>query len=87
MKNEYSPKEMALIKHYFPDFDDETLEHLTAYPLYRIMVEEAFVNLNGDLDEDIFYKSLRNCMIALRECKIFRLTPEFDALIDDGVLT
>jgi len=79
----YSEKELALIHYYFPQFDDRALESITALPLYRMMVEEAFMSDNCD---DIFSCSLRRCMNALRECKIYRLAPEFDALIDDRVL-
>jgi hypothetical protein len=80
----YSEKEIALIRHYFPDQVEHVLSGrgLSAYHFYRMMAEKAFIENKND----IFDKSLRRCLAVLIDCTVRRLTPEFDALIDDGVL-
>jgi hypothetical protein len=48
-----------------------------------MMVEEAFLNNNNN---NIFTQSLRRCYQAFVDCKIYRLTPEWDVLISDKIL-
>lgn len=74
----YSEKEMELIR----SLDcQEMLPFMLPHPVYRMMVEKVFMDNINDERSD----SLRRCIQAwngLHEEKIFRLTPEWDALID-----
>lgn len=61
---------------------EELLERLQDEPvtMYRIVSEEAFIkDLRGPLVD-----SLRRCLSALRTCSMYRMTDEFDALIQLG---
>jgi hypothetical protein len=70
---DYSEKEKQLIK----AFGYENLLTVVAPTLYRMMVEKAFINdMKGPHVE-----SLRRCAKALQECKIYRLTKEWDDMI------
>jgi hypothetical protein len=84
MDCQYSEKEVALIKHFVPFLmESDAYKDFVPYPLYRIMVEHAFL---ANQKEDFYITSLRECLRSLITCKIYRCTPEWDALIDDRVL-
>ena len=73
---EYSQKELKLIEHYgFLEIIKKV--ELNPPSLYRMMMEKAFV----DNDQDIYHEALRKCMEAFMDCKIYRLTKEWDDLI------
>ena len=77
MNTQYSEKELKLIK--FFGFDDLAEKEIFNPPeLYKLMVEKAFCkNLTGKEVE-----SLRRCYNALIKCKVYRMTKEWDNLID-----
>ena len=74
--DDYSRKELALIKHY--GFED-LIPSVPPVSLYRVIIEHAFIR--GE--ENAFQYSLRRVARALQQCRPYRMTPEFDALIDD----
>lgn len=76
--NNYSEKEIELLKYF------GISEHLlgdcciSAPALYRVAVEKAFCeNMKG-----VEVESLRRCYNALQKCSIYRLTKEWDAMIE-----
>jgi len=70
---DYSEKEIKLIE----TFGYGDLLSVNAPSLYRMMAEKAFIaDMKGPHVE-----SLRRCMKAIQECKIYRLTKEWDDLI------
>jgi len=79
MKALYSEPEMKLMRTFRIPEALLKDEFVSAPQLYRIMVEEAF--LYPDKYEDNAIESLRRCYWAIMECKIYRMTPEWDALI------
>jgi len=75
----YSEKEMAIFTYFgvgdiasFIDFQN----------IYKMAMLNAFIRN----DQTFYSESLRNCIKAWQECKIYRMTPEWEALIDDRVL-
>jgi hypothetical protein len=77
MKPEYSQKEIDLIRYF--GYDDLIHDNnISAPTIYRMMVEKAFLcDLRGKPVE-----SLRRCQRTLNSCFIYRLTPEWDAMIE-----
>jgi hypothetical protein len=76
----YSEKEIALFR-LFPQFVmSEWIynPHLPPYLLYR---ELALLCFKEDDTDSCRANSVRRCLIACEEAKIFRCTEEFDALI------
>ena len=71
----YSEPEIRLIKYF--GFD-EVRKHIAPMPLYRLMVQSAFIR--GQEDEPT--KALRRGFTALIKSEVDRLTKEFDALIE-----
>jgi hypothetical protein len=77
MKNEYSQKEIDLFKYFGYDYFVSD-GHISAPVIYRMMVEKAFLeDMKGKPVE-----SLRRCQKALNSCSVYRLTPEWDAMIE-----
>ena len=81
MKANYSDKEFAMIKALSPQWAKIIEEgrdgSLAEVSVLRILVEHCFIeNLQG-----LAVESLRRCYKAIRECKPYRMTPEYDALI------
>ena len=77
MKNEYSQKEIDLFK-YFGYYDLIRDTNISAPVIYRMMIEKAFLeDMKGKPVE-----SLRRCQKALNSCSVYRLTPEWDAMIE-----
>jgi hypothetical protein len=74
MKNEYSKKEQELIA-YFGYSDISASSTCNSLSLYLLMVKKAFMNDDRTVAAD----SLRRCMANFG--KIYRMTPEWDALI------
>jgi hypothetical protein len=77
---EYSDKEMKLFSYFgfgcLADRGDDSC--ITAPVIYRMCVEKAFLNnMQGEAVE-----SLRRCFSALVGSKVFRMTPEWDEMID-----
>lgn len=72
---EYSEKEKALI-------DSFGFSHMIAYDypyaLYRIIAEDCFINNKTGKNVE----SLRRILSALRNCTVYRMTKEFDDLIE-----
>ena len=80
MNTQYSKKELKLINFFgFKDLiEKDEFDTLDPPIIYRIMVEKAFCeNLTGKEVE-----SLRRCYNALIKCKVYRMTKEWDNLID-----
>lgn len=78
ISEKYSPAEILMITTHF-GFGN-LVNHCEPLPLYRMMVEIAFMTN----DQTWGAHSLRRCMEALNNqgrMKIFRMTPEWDALI------
>lgn len=77
MKTEYSEKEIKLINYF--GFKNIIYDCSILPPtIYRMMVEKAFSeNMNGKEVE-----SLRRCYNALVKCKTYRMTKEWDSMID-----
>lgn len=72
----YSQKEIILIKHY--GLEIVALgDGVFAPQIYRLMIEKAFIRK----EDNAYSESVRNCAIAINECKIYRRTPEWEALI------
>lgn len=71
---EYSEKELELIRHF--GFGDVASN---AYPpmIYNMMAVKAFMNN----DHSNYAHSLRRCIRALETGSCYRMTPEWDALI------
>ena len=75
--HEYSKKEIQMFTALNPFYKKLIESNMAASGLYRIAVEDCFVqNLQGSAVE-----SLRRTATALRDCKPYRMTPEFDSLI------
>jgi hypothetical protein len=73
----YSDKEVLLFKEFQLD---HLLSHVAPVTLYHMAMEKAFItDLRGSAVD-----SLRRCLIAIKDCGAYRMTPEFDALIDIG---
>lgn len=70
----YSEKEVKLLTRYLTT---ELVNSCNAVSVYSLAVEEAFIKNNNDC----YAESLRRCKKALNECKIYRMTKEFDDLI------
>ena len=75
----YSDKERKLLNWF--DIPDAVIDcsSCAAPTLYRMAVENAY------LDQYTYgceTESLRRCAKALRDCSVYRLTPEWDAMID-----
>lgn len=75
MKVEYSDKELKLIHAYLCV---GLIPHVSPEQLYRRMMEKAFLSN----DQSDYAKSLRRCIEAFRKCKPYRLTKEWDEMID-----
>jgi len=80
MTKQYSDKELQLFEYFgfgkllVNDGD----ERIAAPVIYRMLVEKAFAdNMQGPEVE-----SLRRCFNALQQCSPYRLTEEWDALIE-----
>ena len=75
----YSPKEiqlLTLLGYQYLFSEDQA----SVFPptIYRMATHDAFLsNLQGPLAD-----SLRRCAKAIDNCDPYRMTPEFDALID-----
>jgi hypothetical protein len=77
MENEYSQKEIDLFK-YFGYDDLASCRSITVPVIYSMMVEKAFLcDMHGKPVE-----SLRRCQKALNSRSVYRLTPEWDAMIE-----
>lgn len=76
---EYTEAEVKLIKSVSPHWANVITKcEINPTNLYRILAEEAFTdNLQGPSIE-----ALRRVCKAIRSCKIYRHTPEFDALCE-----
>ena len=75
MINDYSTKELQMFVSL--GYEDIIVTTLPPPNLYRIAAEEAFINdSRGSAVE-----SLRKCCKALRNCKVYRMTPEWDEMI------
>jgi hypothetical protein len=75
MAEEYSKKEEKLIE--LLGFS-HLLECLSPVELYKLMAEDAFIeNRTGKAIE-----SLRRCLKAINKAKPYRMTDEFDDLIE-----
>ena len=72
---EYSANEMLLFKHYRVD---DICQQIMPHDLYRMMAEKAF--LANEQSE--YADALRRGLEAMKSCFPYRLTPEFDKLID-----
>jgi hypothetical protein len=76
---EYSEKEMKLFEY----FGMKKIAHfIVPYQLYNMCADEAFLNKYSEGKET---ESLRRCFKVLEhisEHTIYRMTPEFDALIE-----
>ena len=81
---EYSEKEVALLGHYFTRVEEmlssSSMAPVMIFPMAGI---KAFVSNEND---EVFDASLRRCIEALNNCKPYRDTPEWEALIDNRVL-
>lgn len=79
--HEYSDAEVKLASKF--GFNLEVMKHNAALPIYRVMVETAFMYDMKGPEVD----ALRRCMRAFNETdeskKIYRLTPEWDAMIGE----
>lgn len=74
---QYSDKELKMIE-FFGYGNIAQEQGVTAIVLYRMMVEKAFAeNLHGPAVE-----SLRRCFNAFEQHTLYRMTPEWDAMID-----
>lgn len=76
---EYSKAEKKLIKSISSHWHDVIMiTDIAPFSLYKILAERAFIDdMNGSNVE-----ALRRVCKALEECKIYRMTPEFDALCE-----
>lgn len=72
---DYSEGEIQLIKHFgYMDI----APHLDPVNLYRLMVNRAFLkDMQGPMVE-----ALRRAANALEACKIYRMTPEWEKLLE-----
>jgi len=72
---DYSEKEIKLFT--FFGYGD-ILDHLIAPVIYRMCVEKAFIDnmIGPEVD------SLRRCVKSLYNCKVYRMTPEWDSMIE-----
>lgn len=76
---EYSEVEKILIKGLSPHWAS-VIERTYISPLnlYKILAIDAFLAKR----EDAYIEALRKGLQALESCKIYRMTPEFDKLIE-----
>jgi hypothetical protein len=79
MRWTYSDKERKLLNYF--DITDAMIDNVSvsAGNLYRIAIQNAFIY---GYTEGRHTESLRRCGRALVNCKIYRLTPEWDAMIE-----
>jgi hypothetical protein len=77
MKPRCSEKERKLMIAHGMEYllDNVAIDPIT---LYRMAMRNAFLNNKGGKADE----SLRNCIRAIDNGKPFRMTPEWDALID-----
>jgi len=75
----YSDKERKLLNWF--DIPDAVIDcsSCAAPTLYRMAVENAFIFA---YPEDCKTKSLRRCALAMLNCSVYRLTPEWEAMIN-----
>lgn len=74
--NDYSEKEKALIK--FFGMDDMLTANIDPSKLYPMMEHRAFMeNMQG-----VEVNSLRKCIKAFHDCKVYRGTSQWDAMIE-----
>lgn len=74
----YSEKEIQMIKELgFLDLAIDTAGNLSELSMYRLMVQSVFIA--GSAGPAV--ESLRRCMKAFVDCKPYRMTKEFDDLI------
>lgn len=71
---EYSEKEWKLIT--ILGYQ-QIAKNVSPIQLYRLLSEKAFIDKMDNKISD----SIRNCMIACNEGRIYRMTPEWDELI------
>lgn len=77
MKPTFSDKELQMIEHFGYA---ELAPHIEPLVMYRLLTHRAFI-LN---DQTAFAAGLRRAMIAFDTgAKIYRMTPEWDALLGD----
>lgn len=74
IKFEYSEKERDLFT--CVGLGD-IMDHINPITLYRMAAEHEFIRNTDDEISD----SVRRCLIAINGLAIFRMTPEWDALI------
>lgn len=83
---EYSKKELALLSHYDSAIGDISHFFVPSY-LYNMVARIAFIQpVLLDYTRVVYDDSLRKCLRAFDDNSIYRMTPEWDALIDDRVL-
>lgn len=69
-----SEKELSLVTYF--GYQD-LLEHVPILTIYRMCLEKAFLNN----DNSKYAESLRQVIKAINSCKVYRMTPAFDNLI------
>ena len=75
MRTEYSDKEIELIKAL--GYEDLIDTSISPPSLYRVMAEKCFLDDIRDSRAD----SVRRCMKALCHTVVYRMTPQWDELI------
>lgn len=74
--SEYSEKEQRLFTHF--GYDDLLMTHIDPLGMYRLAVTRAFISN----EQGPWADSLRRCIQAMETCRIYRMTPEWDAMIE-----
>jgi len=74
-ENDYSEKEKLLFKYFSLD---HLMVQLNPITLYRMAGERAFLDKMEGPEVD----SLRRCIIASNNCSVYRVSPEWDAMIE-----
>lgn len=73
----YSEKELILLE-YFGYSHMVGSVSLSPIDVYKLMMEKAFLTN----DQSKYSRALRRCIKAINKVSPYRLTPEWDALID-----
>jgi hypothetical protein len=84
MKNNYSPKELWMIReispHWYNIINEGRDSSIMPPNVLRILAEECFIN--GKTGPAV--ESLRRVLKAFHGGKIYRMTPEYEALITEN---